>query len=242
MRISSIVVHLSVVLLFSLTSCSDQPYSFQEPVLRCPDETIVHYGEGTYYWGANGEGSCSFDSSTSDLMIGAMNAFDFSGSQICGACIRVTGPDSTILIRIVDLCPECPRGNIDLSPQAFSKIADTLLGRVPISWELVACATNGSITYRFKDSINYWWTAVQIRNHRYPIYSVQYLTSQNSFQQLPRMSYNYFAGYANMGSNPFTFRVTDIYGHVLIDSGIVPMYNKDIAGTNQFPLCPIHED
>lgn len=202
----------------------------------------MHNGEATFYWGANGEGSCSFDSSTSDLLIGAMNLFDFAGSQICGAYVRVTGPDTTIKIRIVDLCPECPRGNIDLSPQAFSLIADTLLGRVPISWYLVPGETEGPIAYRFKDSVNQWWTAVQIRNHRYPIYSVQYLTSENSFQNLPRMSYNYFVGYANMGTDPFTFKITDIYGHILLDSGIVPIYMKDIPGKSQFPFCPIHED
>lgn len=200
----------------------------------------MHSGEATYYWEANGEGSCSFDS-TDNPMIGAMNIADFARSQICGGCINITGPDSTIQIRIVDLCPECPRGNIDLSSEAFSKIADTLLGRVPITWKVVPCEVTGPIEYRFKDSVHQWWTAVQIRNHRYPIYSIEYLNSSNTFQMLPREAYNYFAGYANMGTNPFTFRVTDIYGHVLIDSGIVPVYMRNIPGKNQFPVCRIHQ-
>lgn len=240
MRDSLIVLLIAAVILSVIPSCSDQPYAIQESLLRCPDEVVIHRGEATYYWGANGEGSCSFDSSE-DGMIGAVNIVDFSRSQICGACVSITGPDSTILIRIVDLCPECPRGDIDLSPASFSKIADTLLGRVPITWKVVPCNVNGPIEYRFKDSVNQWWTAVQIRNHRYPIYSIEYLNSNNTFQNLPRESYNYFAGYTNMGEKPFTFRVTDIYGHVLIDSGIVPVYMKNISGKNQFPLCGIHE-
>lgn len=240
MRDSLIVLHITAVLSFIVPSCSDQPYAIQAPLLQCPGEVVIHRGEATYYREANGEGSCSFDS-TDDGMIGAMNIVDFSRSQICGACVMVTGPDSTILIRIVDLCPECPRGDIDLSPLAFSAIADTLLGRVPITWNVVPCDINGPIEYRFKDSVNQWWTAVQIRNHRYPIYSVEYLNAREAFQQLTREAYNYFAGYANMGDSPFTFRVTDIYGHVLIDSGIVPVYKKSIPGKGQFPLCGIHE-
>ena len=174
-------------------------------------------------------------------MIGALNVYDFAGSEMCGAAIKITGPESTIVIRIVDLCPECPRGNVDLSPHAFSLIADTTLGHVPVRWQLVPNSVNGPIAYRFKDSINIWWAAVQIRNHRYPIYSVEYKDMEGKFQNLSRTSYNYFEGYPAMGKNPFTFRATDIFGHVLVDSGIIPVYGKDIDGQKQFPICPIHE-
>ena len=85
----------------------------------------VHQGQATYYDFANGDGACMFGPSPNDLMIGAMNQTDFAAAAVCGACVRLIGPSATIDIRIVDLCPECPQGNIDLSPEAFAAMAAT---------------------------------------------------------------------------------------------------------------------
>jgi expansin (peptidoglycan-binding protein) len=205
--------------------------------LRCPDAPVLHTGEATFYTFASGAGACMFDSTPNDLMIGAMNAIDYAGSQICGACVRVRGPRGEIVIRIVDLCPECPQGTIDLSPLAFSMIADTILGRVPITWQLEECAYTSPIVYHFKDGSNQWWTAVQIRNHRHPILSLEYLTGQQSFRSVGRVNYNYFVESTGMGPGPYVFRLTDIYGHVLLDSGIVHVENGNVQGRAQFPPC-----
>jgi expansin (peptidoglycan-binding protein) len=79
-------------------------------------------GEGTYY-GATGEGACSFDAS-SNRMVAAMNHTDYAGSAACGEYVTVTGPKGTITVRITDECPECAAGDIDLSGEAFALIAD----------------------------------------------------------------------------------------------------------------------
>jgi expansin len=221
-----------------LGSCSDKSVTVKEPLpLQCPTSPVIHSGEATFYTFASGAGSCMFDSTPNDLMVGAMNAIDYAGSAICGACVRVTGQRGSILIRIVDLCPECPRGHIDLSPLAFSFLADTSVGRIPITWEVVDCAAPGPITYHFKDGSNQWWTAVQIRNHRYPIHSLEYLTSEGKFKAVPRVEYNYFVETSGMGPGPYTFRVTDIYGHVLVDSSIAHVENGNVQGHAQFSSC-----
>ena len=93
----------------------------------------THTGEATYYNEADGGGNCSFDPTPQDLMVGAMNHTDYANSALCGAYVELTGPNGTIIIRIVDQCPECPAGNINLSPSAFAKIAELAQGRVPIS-------------------------------------------------------------------------------------------------------------
>ncbi len=197
----------------------------------------MHTGEATFYTFASGAGNCMFDSTPGDLMVGAMNNTDYAGSAICGACVVVTGPQGTITVRIVDRCPECPQGNIDLSPLAFSQIADTSLGRVPITWQLTDCAVTGPIVYHFKDGSNPWWTAVQVRNHRYPVLRFEYLASNHEYRTVNRVDYNYFVEPTGMGPGPFTFRVTDIYGHVLIDTAIAHRENADVPGRAQFPPC-----
>jgi hypothetical protein len=73
--------------------------------------------------------------------------------------VYVTGPKGVVTVRIVDLCPECKAGHLDLSREAFAQIADLTQGRVPITWQVVSPALAGPIAYHFKDGSNQWWTA-----------------------------------------------------------------------------------
>ncbi len=193
-------------------------------------------GEATYYDFADGSGACSYEATPNDLMIGAMNAPDYLGSEACGSCATLDGPNGSITIRIVDLCPECPSGNIDLSPMAFSQIAALEQGRVPITWRYVQCGVTGPVRYRFKDGSNQWWTAVQVRNHNHAIAKFEY-EKDGAFVEVVREDYNYFVEPNGMGPGPYTFRVTDVYGNVVTDSGI-PLGDSTTAdGASQFPTC-----
>lgn len=195
-----------------------------------------HSGDGTYY-DANGDGNCMFGPSPNDLMVGAMNHSDYADSAACGACAAIQGPSGSVTVRIVDQCPECQPGDIDLSPQAFEKIAALSLGRVDITWSYVACAVSGPIRYRFKEGSNEWWTAVQVRNHRHAIAKLE-VDKGGSFVEVKRESYNYFVDAAGMGPGPYTFRVTDVMGHVLTDTGIAHAEASEVAGAAQLPDCP----
>lgn len=197
----------------------------------------VRTGQATYY-DADGSGNCSFDPSPSDLMVAAMNETDYANAWLCGAYVQITGRKGTIVVRIVDRCPECPSGNIDLSREAFALIDDPVAGRVPISWRLVSPALSGPIRYRFKEGSSKWWTAVQIRNHRNPIWRVEYRTASGTFKEAPRERYNYFIESAGMGDGPYTFRVTDIFGQTLTDTGIALVVGGEVAGKAQFPPMP----
>jgi expansin (peptidoglycan-binding protein) len=191
-------------------------------------------GEGTYY-AATGAGNCSFAATPDNLMVAAMNHTDYANAQMCGAFVQVEGPRGEVVVRIVDRCPECAPGDIDLSREAFALIADPVDGRVPISWRIVSPELAGPIVYHFKDGSNQWWTAVQIRNHRNPIATFEYMDAGGQFQAVPREMYNYFVNPSGMGPGPYTFRVTDIYGHTLTDSGIPLLDNAPASGGQQFP-------
>lgn len=206
-----------------------RPSLFNVPIPFGP----VHSGEGTYY-NANGEGNCLFPASPNNMMVAAMNQVDYANSAICGAYIRVQGPDGSVDVRIVDRCPECPQGDVDLSMEAFAQIAELHLGRVPITWQLLSYPVDGPIVYHFKDGSNQWWTAVQIRNHRNPIATVEYLDGGN-WVNVDRVEWNYFVEPSGMGPGPYTFRVTDSLGNVLIDSGIPHVEDGDVPGHAQFP-------
>ena len=69
-------------------------------------------------------------------MITAMNADEYDNAAYCGAYLHVEGPQGAVTVRVVDLCPECQAGHIDLSREAFAQIAELYLGRVDITWQL----------------------------------------------------------------------------------------------------------
>ncbi len=89
-------------------------------------------GRATYY-DADGSGNCSFDASPDDLDVAAMDAPEWDNSGVCGACVAIEGPRAASTVRIVDQCPECEKGHLDLSQEAFAKIADVSAGNVPIT-------------------------------------------------------------------------------------------------------------
>lgn len=224
------------------------------PLVNTPpsNQNPLHTGQATYYFGADGSGNCAFDPIPGDLMVAAISYLEYSDPQpaaYCGAYAEVTGPKGTAMVRIVDNCPDVPDNpsnpstgcgywHLDLSPEAFAKVADISAGRVPISWRIISPDLSGPIVYHFKDGSNQWWTAVQIRNHRNPITKLEYKNSKGQWVNVERLDYNYFVAPSGMGPGPYTFRVTDSYGNMLVDSGIVGGDNVSRNGAAQFPKGP----
>jgi len=239
-----------LILVVSLTAFIERPLQAGEdsftflPFVTVDEPTneIIPFGpnfdgEGTYYFG-DGSGACLFPPLPNNLMYAAMNYPQFGNADFCGAYINVTGPQGSVIVRIVDMCPECQYGDIDMSPEAFAQIAEISQGRVPISWQQVSYPLAGPIVYHFKDGSNQWWTAVQVRNHRNPIIKLEYRTNNGSWVAVPRTTYNYFVESSGMGPGPYSFRVTDVFGHTLVDNGIPHIENGTVSGSSQFPPPP----
>ena len=195
-----------------------------------------HQGKATYY-AADGSGNCSFDAAPGDPLVAAMNTPDYAASAVCGACVAIDGPDGSITVRIVDRCPECPQGNIDLAEGAFPMIAKKELGIVPISWRYVSCPVDGDLVYHFKEGSNQWWTAVQVRNHRNAIAKFEYRAADDTWKSVARVDYNFFIDEAGMGPGPYDFRVTDVHDNVIEDQGVPFKEAGDSPGAGQFPAC-----
>lgn len=197
----------------------------------------VHYGEGTFYGGGYEGGCAMLDPVPTDIWVAAMNIFDYNNAQLAGAYIELTGELGTIKMLVTDLLPEGKKGDVDLCEAAFPLIAPVEKGRVPISWKIIPLDTadDAPVSYKFKEGSSPYWCGVQVRNHRYPVSKLEYLNKNGEFVELPREQYNYFIS-DEMGAGPFTFRVTDIYGQVIVDENI-PMVADGISqGKSQFPL------
>lgn len=100
-------------------------------------------GEATYY--TPGLGACGWTNSDSDF-IAALNVDQFNsfgsmsnGNPVCGKMVEISYNGGTpIQVEITDKCPGCAYGDLDLSPAAFSALADQSLGRIDISWQFAS--------------------------------------------------------------------------------------------------------
>lgn len=198
----------------------------------------VHTGEGTFYGGGYEGGCAMLDPVSKDYWIVAMNLADYNDAQLAGAYLEVTGELGTINMLVTDLLPEGKKGDLDLYVDAFPLIAPAEKGRVPVSWKIVPLdsAENAPVSYKYKEGTTEFWCGIQVRNHRYPITRLEYLDENGEFQEIKRRPYNYFES-DKMGAGPFTFRITDIYGQMIIDENIPLSYDDTeiIQGHVQFP-------
>lgn len=218
-------------------SGTNQEYTIDETCILEPKGT-VHTGDGTFYGGGYEGGCAMLDPVSKDYWIVAMNLADYNNAQLAGAYLEVTGELGTINMLVTDLLPEGKKGDLDLYTDAFPLIAPAEKGRVPVSWKIIPLdsADNAPISYKYKEGTTEYWCGIQIRNHRYPVTMLEYLDENGEFIEIERRQYNYFES-DSMGKGPFTFRITDIYGQVIIDENIPLSYDDTeiIQGNVQFP-------
>jgi expansin len=229
---------LTAVCMLSLTACSssEEDTGFtNDPSGEVRALGEFQQGIATWYE-ATGAGHCGYDASPEDMDVAAMNAPQFAGSAVCGSCAEIEGPNGTVRVRIVDSCPECAAGHLDLSKQAFEKIAPLKDGRVKTRWRPVTCAVKGSMRYHIKEGSSKDWTAIQVRNHRYPISKLELQGATGDWMEMKRENYNYFTAAPYVDLRPLRLRVTASDGQRLEDS--VPRIEAKslFEGAAQFPL------
>lgn len=141
---------------------------------------------------------------------------------------------STVIVKIVDKCPGCKRGDLDLSTKSFKSIAELQEGRVPITWETVPCDVKGSVQVHVSDC-NDWYIALQIRNHPNGIKAVKIKTQNEDWSpNLTRRKDNHFTLSKKL-QFPLSVMITDVTGQTLIIEDMIgiclhffPIFNKFI--------------
>lgn len=180
---------------------------------------VTYPGVATVYKAGVGDGACSYGPS-GDMMIAAMNTTDYETSKACGAYILVRAADgASVTVRITNECPlPCAPGQLDLSEQAFAKLAPVSTGRIAIAWSLVSPSSSGTISIRYKNGSSPYWCGVQAIGHRNPLARLEVSTG-GGWRQLTRTDYNYFLSPDGSGCGK-AIRLTDIYGEQLTINGI----------------------
>lgn len=196
----------------------------------------IHEGMGTWYVRTSG-GAANLDYMEKEYNTVAMNHTDYMNG-LAGAYIEITDKDGDRITAVVtDRLPEGAKGDVDLSQSTFEKIESLKTGKMKISWKILPLPTKDPISYVFKPTSTEYWAEIQVRNHRYPIAKFEYYDkAAKKYIALPRQEYNYFTASSGMGKGPYMFRVTDIYGHVLVDKNIeINDQSEPILGGKNFP-------
>jgi expansin len=174
----------------------------------------AYQGVATSYDVGNGDGACSYGP-TSDVMTAAMNTADYETAKACGAYVSVRAASGTaITVRITNECPApCAPGQLDLSHQAFAKLAPLSAGRIAITWSLLSPAVSDTVSIRYKTGSSQYWCGIQAIGHRNPLARLEVRTG-GGWLALTRTGYNYFLSEQGTGCGG-EIRLTDIYGEQL---------------------------
>ncbi|MEU4239745.1 expansin EXLX1 family cellulose-binding protein [Actinoplanes sp. NPDC026619] len=181
-----------------------------------PPSTSAKSGKATFYDLGSGMGNCSYPSAPADDLFVALGPVEYSAGAACGTYLDVTGPKGKVRVKVIDSCPECPAGHLDLSRTAFKKIGAEVAGIIPITYKTVTTASAPSpISVRVKEGSSQYWLAVLIDNHVTQLKSVTV-----NGKTTHRQAYNYWEIDAGAGSGPFKIKITDVYGKSATVSGI----------------------
>ena len=76
-------------------------------------------------------------------------------------------------------------------------------GRVDVSWQVVAGPVSGPVIYHYMDGTTRYWTAIQVRNHRWPIATLEIMPNgSDKWLKVERRNYNYFVRSKTIASAP----------------------------------------
>jgi expansin (peptidoglycan-binding protein) len=202
-------------------------------------------GEATHYeLAAGGMGNCSYPSPPAGQLYVALSPAEYGAAAACGSYLQVTGPDGSVTAEVVDQCPECQAGHIDLSEQAFARIAPLNAGLVPVSYRTVADPPlPGPLSMLVKTGSSAYYLALLPINNGNPLASVAVRQGSGGWQELARTAYGYWLASSGAGPGPFTVRLTDSLGHqatvggITISPGVVQATGTSMYGAAAAPAA-----
>ncbi|TFK36607.1 RlpA-like double-psi beta-barrel-protein domain-containing protein-containing protein, partial [Crucibulum laeve] len=89
----------------------------------------------TYFY--PGLGACGFTNGNNDFIAALSSAKYQAEGNFCSRAIRVNYNGRSVVATVVDKCPGCGYDDVDLSPAAFSALANLTLGRIPVEWDFI---------------------------------------------------------------------------------------------------------
>ncbi|MBE1561687.1 expansin EXLX1 family cellulose-binding protein [Nonomuraea africana] len=179
------------------------------------DAQPTRTGRAMYYQGT--AGTCSL---SGGQLYASVSAGEYAGSRLCGGYLDVTGPRGTVRVQVVDSCPSCRSGEVDLSRAAFARIADPRAGVAKVVYRTVRNPELArGLSVKVREGSTAGWMALQVIDHGNPLHRVEILRG-GEWRDLDRGSDGYWVAPRGAGAGPFQLRVTDVHGQSATVTGV----------------------
>jgi expansin len=168
-------------------------------------------------------GNCNFMTApaAASQNYAAINGAQWDSTKNCGRCAEVSCADSrckdtttTEIVYILDQCPECKQGDLDVSLSVFKKVTGNEPGRYKIKWKFIDCPVTGNLKYCLKTGSNGFWAAVQPANAAAGIKTVT--INSKATTMVPSAYYYLLEGQINLSSVKVS--VTSLSGETVTDT------------------------
>ncbi|KAI9911401.1 hypothetical protein PsorP6_009785 [Peronosclerospora sorghi] len=216
-------------------------------LLGCATGTFVQAsdeyfeGDGTsYVLDRVSSGNCNFMSAlpTASSNYVALNDPQSANLGNCGRCIEVSCIDAqctvknkTAIVQVVDRCPECGTGALDLPPGLYKEITGFGPNRLRVRWRFVACPNAGTVHVCLKTGSNPQWAAIQPTNS---VVGVQSVHVNGVSLTILNGAYYYVADHVITDLKAVTIAITSMSGDVI--SGTYSLTDGQCTDTrHQFP-------
>jgi hypothetical protein len=220
-------------------------------------------GKSTFYGGNVQGGTCSF--STYKLPAGlygtAFSGQVWDSAANCGGCVKVSHGGKSIvamvrkqskqnrnqnqceesttntLPQIVDKCPECDAGHLDLFENAWSALeSDKGKGIIDTSYEFVDCgsAVTGPLTIHLKTGVSQYWFSAQVVNANRRTAKLEVSTDGKTWKEAKRTDYNFFEIPSGVGAAKASVRVTSGDGKVVVVKDVAMTPDLSVQGPGNY--------
>jgi expansin (peptidoglycan-binding protein) len=213
-----VVIVVSIILATQSRGTAACTKTAAAPRWRPVAAALAQGGSASYYTASRG-GECSFGPPSSDAYV-ALGPAEYAAGAACGEWLDVTGPTGTTRVEVVDECPSCPVGKVDLSKAAFARIGALSAGIIRVTYDVVGDPQPATpMRVKVKGGTAYSALAVVIDGHGDRLSTVE-LQTPSGFAPMKRGRDNVWTGPSGPVAAPFTLRITDVYGHQALAGGL----------------------
>jgi expansin (peptidoglycan-binding protein) len=144
---------------------------------------------------------------------------------------------TTCLQQIVDKCPECDAGHLDLFQNAWSALEpDTSKGIIDTSYEFVDCgsAVSGPLTIHLKSGVSPYWFSAQVVNANRRTAKLEVSTDGKTWKAAKRTDYNFFEIPSGVGAAKASVRVTSGDGKSVVVKDVAMTPDLSVKGPSNY--------
>ncbi|KAI1300286.1 carbohydrate-binding module family 63 protein [Xylaria venustula] len=194
-------------------------------------------GTSTFYGGNLNGGDCSFTTYTlpSGIYGTAFSGSAWDSAANCGACLEVTANGKSIIAMIVDKCPECEEGHLDLFEDAFDVLSPSSSDPLSTSYTFVDCPITSPLILHNKSGTSAYWFSMQVVNANEAVSKLEVSTDGGStWQATTRQDYNFFENSSGFGTDTVSVRVTSDSGSTLVVDNVSVASDSQVTASSNF--------